>query len=79
MLVIGFQGRANQPRRKPAGHAADRNKCTLQGGIALSRHLRVQQIALRLQLCQRRKSNVTYPLGSVGAFNRDGAWLSKYE
>ena len=30
MLVIGFQGRANQPRRKPAGHAADRNKCTLQ-------------------------------------------------
>jgi hypothetical protein len=30
MLVRGFRAGLNQPRRKPAGHAADRNKCTLQ-------------------------------------------------
>jgi transposase len=30
MLVRGFRAGRNQPRRKPAGHAADRNKSTLQ-------------------------------------------------
>jgi hypothetical protein len=30
MLVRGFRAGLNHPRRKPAGHAADRNKCTLQ-------------------------------------------------
>jgi hypothetical protein len=29
-LVLGFRAGLNQPRKKPAGHAADRNKCTLQ-------------------------------------------------
>jgi len=29
-LVLGFRAGLNRPRRKPAGHAADRNKCTLQ-------------------------------------------------
>ena len=28
---VGFRAGLNQPRRKPAGHAADRNKCTLHG------------------------------------------------
>jgi hypothetical protein len=30
MLVREFRAGLNQPRRKPAGHAADRNKYTLQ-------------------------------------------------
>jgi hypothetical protein len=30
MLVRGFRAGLNQPRRKPAGYAADRNRCTLQ-------------------------------------------------
>jgi hypothetical protein len=29
-LVLGFRAGLNQPRRKLAGQAADRNKCTLQ-------------------------------------------------
>jgi len=28
-LVLGLRAGLNQPRRKPAGQAADRNKCTL--------------------------------------------------
>jgi len=35
MLVRG-SGPLNQPRRKPAGHAADRNKCTLQARVILT-------------------------------------------
>jgi hypothetical protein len=35
MFVRGFRAGLSQPRRKPARHAADRNKCTLQVQIPL--------------------------------------------